>query len=316
MSDIIEIRPPEVIAAEINQIKRSTAQYVLLQSIEIGRLLCEAKQSVPFGDWGGWLEANCAYSQSNANNLMRIYKEYGEDAQLSFIETNKLELYGNLNRSQAVALLALPSEEREEFVRANDVESMSVSQLEEAIKAAKAETEEKLARAEAERDEIAEKLRTNEDVKFDAIKRANDADKRSADMLAAQKKAEAAKDKAEKAKKAAEDKLSSVQADRDRLQVQIAELQNKKPEISAEEKAKIEAEAKAEYAKDLEYLAEQNKKLKAASDPTAQKFAAYFENFSETFNKMYRMFGDMDDEIQIKLKGALKRAVQQMDDKL
>lgn len=300
--NVIEIRPPEVIAAEINQIKRSTAQYVLLQSIEIGRLLCEAKQAVPFGDWGGWLEANCAYSQSNANNLMRIYKEYGEDAQISFIETNKLELYGNLNRSQAVALLALPSDEREEFVRENDVESMSVSQLEEAIKEAKAEAE--------------EKLRVSENLKNDAIKRANDADRRSADMLAAQKKAETAKDKAEKAKKAAEDKLSSVQADRDRLQVKITELENKKAEISPEEKAALEAGIKAEYEKDIEYLEERNKKLKAALDPTAQKFAAHFESFGEAFNKMTALLLNADKETKTKLTAALGRALDSMKAKI
>lgn len=300
--NIIEVRPPEVIAAEINQIKRSTAQYVLLQSIEIGRLLCEAKQAVPFGDWGGWLEVNCAYSQSNANNLMRIYREYGEDSQLTFFETNKLELYGNLNRSQAVALLSLPSEEREEFVRENDVANMSVSQLEEAIRKVKEESE--------------EKLRASESLRDEAIKRANNADKRSSDMLAAQKKAEAARDKAEKASKAAKDKLSSLEADRDRLQLQIAELENKKAEISPEDRAKIEAEAKAEYEKELDTLRVQNNKLMTATDPTAQKFAAYFETFSEAFNKMAALLPNCDDMTRAKLSTALGRALEQMKTKI
>ncbi|MBQ9995610.1 MAG: DUF3102 domain-containing protein, partial [Clostridia bacterium] len=85
MNNTIILRTPDVIAAEINTIKRTTAKYVLEQSIEIGRLLCEAKEAVPHGEWGHWLEENCAYSTSNANNLMRIYTEYGEDdEQLSF----------------------------------------------------------------------------------------------------------------------------------------------------------------------------------------------------------------------------------------
>ena len=84
-NDITALRTPDVIAAEINTIKRTTAKYVLEQSIEIGRLLCEAKETVPHGEWGHWLEENCDYCTSNANNLMRIYTAYGEDdEQLSF----------------------------------------------------------------------------------------------------------------------------------------------------------------------------------------------------------------------------------------
>lgn len=299
MNEIVkEIRSPEMIAAEINQIKRSTAQYVLLQSIEIGRLLCEAKETVPFGDWGAWLEENCSYSQSNANNLMRIYKEYGESSQLSFFEENKLELYGDLNRSQAIALLALPSEERAEFVKGNDVPAMSVSELEDAIKAAKAEAE--------------EKLRVAENVKNDAIKRANDADERSSKMLAAQKAAEAERDKAKTAAKTAKDKLTAAEAERDRLQVQIGELENRKPELTPEEKAAIEEAAKAEYQKDIDYLKAQNDKLKAASDPTTQKFAVYFEEMNDKFGKMLALLPLMDDEAKTKFSGALGRALDAM----
>lgn len=292
---VIEVRPPEVIAAEINQIKRSTAQYVLLQSIEIGRLLVEAKQAVPFGDWSGWLEVNCAYSQSNANNLMRIYKEYGEDSQMSFFETNKLELYGNLNRSQAVALLALPSDEREEFVRENDVEKMSVSELEDAIRKVKEESEEKLRAAESLRD--------------DAIKRAGD-------MLTAAQKAEAERDKAKKANKTVNEKLSAALADRDKLQMKLTELENKKAEISPEVRAKIEAEAEAHCAKDLEELMTANKKLKAAADPTAQKFSVYFEDFQSLFNKMKKIISDADETIGEKLRSALKFTLEKMEEGL
>lgn len=49
MNNTIILRTPDVIAAEINTIKRTTAKYVLEQSIEIGRLLCEAKEAVPHG---------------------------------------------------------------------------------------------------------------------------------------------------------------------------------------------------------------------------------------------------------------------------
>lgn len=296
MSDIIEIRPPEVIAAEINSIKRSTAQFVLLQSIEIGRLLCEAKQAVNHGEWGGWLEANFAYSTSTANNLMRIYTEYGEDSQISFFETNKLELYGNLSRSQAVALLALPSGEREEFVKENDVGSMSVSELEEAIKKAK---EESASEIRAKEEEI-KKLET------DLKKKDSEASKAEAKNKRLEKELETSRENAEK--------LERIRQERDKLNSQIAELEKKPAEITDEQRSQLAAEIRAEADKEIEQLKMMNAKLEAASNPVAQKFSAYFEAFQDAFNKMRKVLEEADPEINAKLKGALNMMLGKMED--
>lgn len=296
MSDIIEIRPPEVIAAEINSIKRSTAQFVLLQSIEIGRLLCEAKQAVNHGEWGGWLEANFAYSTSTANNLMRIYTEYGEDSQISFFETNKLELYGNLSRSQAVALLALPSDEREEFVRENDVGSMSVSELEEAIKKAK---EESASEIRAKEEEI-KKLEN------DLKKKDSEASKAEAKNKRLEKELETSRENAEK--------LERIRQERDKLNLQIAELEKKPAEITDEQRSQLAAEIRAETDKEIEQLKMMNAKLEAASNPVAQKFSAYFEAFQDAFNKMRKVLEEADPEINSKLKGALNMMLGKMKD--
>lgn len=296
MSDIIEIRPPEVIAAEINSIKRSTAQFVLLQSIEIGRLLCEAKQAVNHGEWGGWLEANFAYSTSTANNLMRIYTEYGEDSQISFFETNKLELYGNLSRSQAVALLALPSDEREEFVRENDVGSMSVSELEEAIKKAK---EESASEIRAKEEEI-KKLET------DLKKKDSEASKAEAKNKRLEKELETSRENAEK--------LERIRQERDKLNLQIAELEKKPAEITDEQRSQLAAEIRAEADKEIEQLKMMNAKLEAASNPVAQKFSAYFEAFQDAFNKMRKVLEEADPQINSKLKGALNMMLGKMKD--
>jgi hypothetical protein len=52
---------------------------VLYNSIEIGRKLTEAKSLLDHGEWGEWLENSVEYSKSTANNLMRIFDEYGSD---------------------------------------------------------------------------------------------------------------------------------------------------------------------------------------------------------------------------------------------
>lgn len=127
-------RTPDVIAVEINNIKDQTRTMLLVNSIEIGRRLAEAKSMLPHGEWGKWLEISVDYSQSTANNLMRIFDEYGADQLSLFGSEAKSQTLGKLSYSQAVALLSLPSEEREQFVEENDVENMSTRELQRAIK--------------------------------------------------------------------------------------------------------------------------------------------------------------------------------------
>ena len=157
MSNLVVNRTPEVIAAEINSIKEQTRKVVLYNSIEIGRKLVEAKELVPHGEWGNWLEEAVDYSKSTANNLMKIFEEYGSD-QITLLDDNlKSQAFGNLNYSQAVLLLGLPSDDREKFVEENKVDEMSTRELKKAIADLKKANKEK-DNALKERDEPIEKL--------------------------------------------------------------------------------------------------------------------------------------------------------------
>lgn len=128
-------RTPETIALEINSIKEQTRALVLYNSIEIGRRLIEAKELVEHGEWGKWLEEQVSYSKSTTNNLMKIFNEYGAD-QLSLLSDKniKSEVFEKLNYSQAIELLGVPAEERENFIEENNVEEMSTRELKEKIK--------------------------------------------------------------------------------------------------------------------------------------------------------------------------------------
>ncbi|NTU28869.1 DUF3102 domain-containing protein [Brevibacillus sp. HB1.1] len=118
------VRSAEVIAAEIRSIDAQTREIVLRSAIEIGNRLNEAKELVAHGEWGPWLESNVQYSQSTANNFMRIAEEYGSNYQA--IE--------NLTYTKALALLGVPSDEREQFAQDNDVDKMSARELQQTIK--------------------------------------------------------------------------------------------------------------------------------------------------------------------------------------
>ena len=141
-------KTPDILAAEIRTIKSQTGRMVLNASIEVGRRLTEAKAKLPHGSWGEYLKNEVDYSPSQAQNLMRVFREYGSDQQSLFGGEAKSQTFGRLTFSQALSLLVIPDEgEREKFVLENDVEHMSVRELNEALKARDA-AEEKAAAAE------------------------------------------------------------------------------------------------------------------------------------------------------------------------
>lgn len=138
-------RSTAVIAAEINAIKSRTNgildaafTYAKRSCFEIGKRLEEAKAAVPFGEWGDWLETNVDYSVSTANDLMRIYREFGNEQIDMLTGKSSAEVFEGLSQSQMVALFSLPKAMRAEFVEEHreQLESgeMSSRKLKEEIK--------------------------------------------------------------------------------------------------------------------------------------------------------------------------------------
>lgn len=101
---------------------------------QIGKLLTEAKAMVGHGGWKQYLETEVSYSQSTANNFMRMYEAYGEFGPNS-------QTFGNLGASKALELLALPEGQREAFAESHDLESTSVRELKAQIAVEKKKTE-------------------------------------------------------------------------------------------------------------------------------------------------------------------------------
>ena len=135
------VRTVDVIAAEINALTAT----MLTNVIEIGRRMVEAKEMLPHGQFGPWLKANTPYSNSTANNYMRLFEAYGSQQKSLFGAEVNCQTFGNLSPSKALALLELPSEQRETFVIENDVDAMSTRELQRVIK----ERDEALKQAEA-----------------------------------------------------------------------------------------------------------------------------------------------------------------------
>lgn len=106
-------------------IRRKTGEF-LLNAIEIGRLLFEAKAMVEPGGWSKYIEEELPFSHSWANNYMKLYKEFGSEQTSLF---GNSQTFLKLRPTQALELLALPMEDRETFMQEHDVENMSTRQL-------------------------------------------------------------------------------------------------------------------------------------------------------------------------------------------
>lgn len=116
------VKSVETLTTEILILKQQTAQNI----IEIGKRLIEVKKSLGHGEWGKYLEEKVEFSQWTAQKFIRIANEFSNSG-----------TFTNLNYSKAIALLDLPSDQRETFIQNNPVEDMTTRQLQAAIKAQK-----------------------------------------------------------------------------------------------------------------------------------------------------------------------------------
>lgn len=194
MNEIVTVRDPDIIAAEINVIKKEVREVVIYASIRIGEKLTEAKSLVDHGQWGKWLEDNVEYSQSTANYLMQLYQEYGSGQESLFDTWTKSQTFAKLTYSQHVALLALPFGERQEFAEAVNAEELSTRQLQQAVR----EHKEKLLSAQREAEDQSREIAELKEAQQEQARHLEE-ERRKAEMLRAQtEKAEAAKARAEK----------------------------------------------------------------------------------------------------------------------
>ena len=110
-----------IITAEIKDLCRQAQTMALLYAVEIGRRLDEAKRALPYGKWGEWLKNEVEFSQSSANNFMKLYEEYGA-AQISIFGASvDSQTFANLPYSKALQLLAVPRDEREAVAEARRI---------------------------------------------------------------------------------------------------------------------------------------------------------------------------------------------------
>lgn len=315
-------RDISTVTTEIRTLHRQAQRMILGYAIEIGRRLTEAKEMLPHGQWGEWLKTEVEFSQSTAQNFMRIFTEYG-DRQTSLFGDAKSQTLGNLPYTHALKLLAVPAEEREEFVAEHHVDELSSRELEKLIRerdearAAQAALEEEVAATAFELEDMKEKLEGAErdleaaETAWKAEEAAMQAEVEKAKAEAEKRLADAAA-AAESAKKAKE-KLKQLQENPEVPAEVLEKLKGEAAEAAQKELSAARAEAEAEVkeavqaAEAAEKRAEEAEKKLRTADAETAAFKARFVDIQTAFATLRRMKDEATDPDKA---AGMQRAVQ------
>lgn len=246
MSELTVQRSADTIATEIVSIRAAAEQAMVIvatnASFEIGRRLCEAKEIVPSGEWMAYIEERLNYGKSTAENLMRIYRDYGSQDVIPNLGKSPAELFGQLSQSQMVAMFGLPLEQRVELMEEKpEVAEMSAREIQKLVKEKKAAEKAKAA-AEKERDRERKEREKADKIATDQADRAEKAEKQLNDLRQSSKDIDR--------------ELEREREERGRLEEKVKALEGRPIEINAEPSeeqiARIRAEAQAEMRQRVE----------------------------------------------------------------
>ena len=289
--EIPPARSVETVTLEIRTLQHQAQQMLLSYAIEIGRRLVEVKSLLPHGQWGDYIKEQVGYSQSTANNLMRMFEEYGAPQQSMFGAGANSQALGNLSYTKALRLLAIPADEREAFVEEHHVEELSTRQLEQAIKE-RDEAKAAAQRAEADK-RTAEQARAKmaEDMGMLNASLASAQDAREQAMQdVARLEAELADLKAKPVDVAVETVVDQAAIEKARAEA-VAEMQaklDKAKEAAAKARDKQkQAEASVEVLKrSMEEMEKAEKKTALGADKDLAQFEVFFNQAKEQGNQM------------------------------
>ena len=285
-------RTVEIVTMEILALDRQVGQMLLGYAIEIGRRLIEAKSMLPHGSWGTYIRDRLGYSQSTANNLMRVFEAYGKPQQSLFGAEANSQALANLSYTKALRLLSLPDDERETFVKENHVEDMSTRELEAALRERDEAVAERKAAEEA-RAQMAADMKMANDRLSAAREESDAAAAREAALRAELEELRARpievvgaqvpdQDALDAARKEGADEGRKTAEEKMRAKLEKAKEDARK----AEERRKAAEDALEAARKRLEEQAMEEKKSRLSTDKDVAQFEVFFNQGQELANKM------------------------------
>lgn len=309
---------PEQLGGEIRLLTAQARRMALSYGIQIGYRLRVAHDKVGSHGWAEWLKRETDFSAAAASRFEKLYEGYGAEQGGIFGVENKFPTLENISISNALRLLAVPEEEREEVAAQVDAEHISARELEKAL-AERDEARRALQEAErairesplqAENEELRRKLHdaveTADQLTADAERLSDEriellgklkaAESRPVEV-AVERDEEAIKKAADAARKAAED-AAKAKLDKLRKKLETAEKAREKAEAEKEkilrsaqdDKEKETAKAEAEQAKaEAEALRKKLVSAESGAGIAATLFSLAQQNFNSALEKVIAM---------------------------
>lgn len=295
----------EAITSEILQLKNDAGNAIL----GIGQRLLEAKAILPHGEWLPWLTEQVEFSERQAQRFMKLAQEWANPTALS-----------DLGATKALALLALPPEERQKFLSENhivdgeekSVIDMTSRELEKAVK----ERDEALHAAEAARAaaETADQSRAKMEADMTALKQLHQA------AQAGETQAREALAKAQAELKALREKPVEVAVEVDQKALQEARREAEtRMQAKVDKAAEAQKKAEEQRKKAEEELAAVRQQLEAAQQTERQAaisgdkdlalFELLFSQGNEAVNKLHGLLLKVRGRGDIELAGKLQKAL-------
>ena len=131
--DVKEMSPAQL-GGEIRLLTMQARRMALSYGIQIGYRLHIAHEKVGPHGWAEWLKKETDFSAASASRFEALYEGYGEDQGNLFGVGNKFPTLENISISNALSLLAVPEEEREQVAAELGAESLSKRELDKALK--------------------------------------------------------------------------------------------------------------------------------------------------------------------------------------
>jgi chromosome segregation ATPase len=257
---------PEQLGGEIRLLTAQARRMALSYGIQIGYRLKIAHEKVGPHGWAEWLKRETEFSAAAASRFEALYEGYGDEQGSIFGVENKFPTLENLSISNALRLLAIPEEEREDFALEVDAEHLSARELEAKVKERTAEIEAKAQRWEEKAGEYASQVHDLQNEFQDALKQRNDEEQARAEAEEQLRRIKAELDEIEKRPQTValeRDEAAiaeAVKAERERLENERAAVISKAANDAADlEREKHREEEKRLKAK-IEELEEQAKK--------------------------------------------------------
>lgn len=281
----VQERTIDAITADILESKRVGGEAIL----NIGKCLIEAKGMLSHGEWLPWLTEQVEFSERTATRFMRLAREWTNQTALS-----------DLGATKALALLALPPEERERFMAEShevdgeekNVVDMSARQLEQALR----DREEALAEKQAAEEARAQMERDMKvaNQRLEAARQESDAASKRMEQLS--RELEELKARPIEVVGAAVPDQSALNAakregaaeGRKNAEAEMrAKLDKAKEAARKAEECRKAAEDALEAAKrQLEEQAREEKKASLSTDKDVAQFEVFFNQGQELANKM------------------------------